>query len=515
MNDDTDSKSTLLGTIAGGAVWTFGGRISKLVLLFLVEVFMARFLGLSSYGGITLAVVAIDVSSVFGGLGLRGGVNRKLPYYEDDPEKARGVLWTAIGGALISSTLIGSGLFLGADIIATRFLNEPEVATLLRIAAVGIPFSVFVGLGITFAKVFTDAKVHITVRQLFLPISRAILVPVLILLTGISGAVIGITTTFIIGAILAMYLGLKQIPFKLTGPRAPMTKELLTFSFPLMLASGTKMILGKTDIILVGAFLATSQVGVYNVAQNIMNIGWLFFYPISFLLTPVLTRLERDGRLTEANRVYQVTVKWMTFLTFPVFLLIFLFPEVVIGVTFGSDAVSGATAVQFLAALVMFDTLMGANGNALLSFGHNKIQFYGNAMTAILNIILNLVFIPRYGIAGAALASAISLGLRNIIYSARLYQCHDVQPFSRALIRSIGATIPMVVVGYVLFRQLFPTTFFTVTGVGILFLLVYVVIIIKTDGVEQEDIDVVNRLEDNVGADIEIVRTIFKRIQTI
>jgi len=515
MSDDEEkSQGALLGIVAGGAIWSFGGRIAKLALLFAVEIIMARFLGLSSYGGITLAIVAINLGRTFGSLGLSRGISRKVPYYEKEVEKARGVIWSALIGAFVGGAIVGIGLFLAAPFVATEIVNAPETVWLFRISGLTIPFFVLVGIGVSTAKAFNDATTHVAVRQLFIPISRSIIVPGVIALGfGAVYATAGIAATMILGGILALALGFRHIPFELRGPREPMLREMLTFSVPLMLASGMQFLITNTDTILVGAFFATTSVGVYNAALKIMNLGWLFFYPVTTLLGPVLTRLDRDDRQKEAKRTYQVSVKWMALLTTPMFLLLSLFPRVVIGVTFGQDATAGANALRILILPVMFSVLLGPNDGALVSFGHNKIHMYGNAATALTNLGLNLYLIPRYGIIGAAASTALSLGMRNVIYSARLYQAHGVQPFSRALLRVLGAITPIVVVGYVVFVRLVPVRFLTVTAVGLVFLVIYSFVVVQVGGIEQEDIDVVTRFEESKGLDLDILRSVVKRLQ--
>lgn len=514
MSDSDQSQDALLGTIAGGAIWTFGGRITKLVLLFFVEIAMARFLGLSSYGGITLAVVTINLGTTFGSLGMARGIGRKVPYYETDQTKARGAIRSALTLVLVGGVIVGVGVFVAAPVIATRVVSDPETVWLFRLAGLTIPFSVLTGVGISTAKAFNDATTHVAVRQLFIPISRAVAIPAVIAAGfGAVYATLGIAVTTAIGGLLAIYLGFRHIPFELRGSTTPMRREMFAFSFPLVLASGMQFLITNTDTILIGAFLATESVGIYNAALKIMNLGWLFFYPVTTLLGPVLARLDRDDRHTEAKRTYQVSVKWMSLLTFPVFLLVFLFPEVVIGVTFGSDATVGAPALRILILPVMFSVLLGSNDGALVSFGHNKIHMYGNAATAGVNVVLNLILIPRYGIVGAATATAFSLGMRNVIYSARLYQCHGIHPLSRSLVRSLGSVLPIVVLGYPLFRRLFPVTFPTVTAVGLVFLAVYAFVVVRSGGIETEDIEVVNRFEQSKGIDLQFLRTLVKRLQ--
>jgi len=514
MSDEDESQGALLGTVAGGAIWSFGGRIAKMALLFIVEIVMARFLGLSSYGGITLAVVIINIGTTVAGLGLGQGITRKVPYYETEPGKARGAIWSALGSALVGGIVVGASIFVAAPFIATQIVNDPDLVWLFRVGGLAIPFSVLVGIGISIAKAFNDATTHVAVQQLFIPTSRAIVIPGLIAAGfGAIYATAGIAATLVLGGCLAIVLGFRHIPFELRGPREPMFREMITFSAPLMLASGMQFLITNMDTILVGMFLATASVGVYNAQLKIMNLGWVFFYPITTLLGPVLTRFDRDDRRKKAKRTYQVSSKWMSLLTLPVFLLVFLFPNVVIRATFGADATAGSTVLRILILPVLFSVLLGANGGALVALGHNRIHMYGNAATAASNLGLNLYLIPRYGIAGAATATALSLGMKNVIYSARLYQAHGVHPFSGSLVRVLGSITPLVIIGYVVFITLFPVRFATVTVVGLVFLAVYTVVVVKVGGIEQEDIDVVTRFEESKGLDLDILRSVIKCLQ--
>ena len=74
---------------------------------------------------------------------------------------------------------------------------------------------------------------------------------------------------------------------------------------------------------------------------------------------------------------------------------------------------------------------LGANGLTVLAFGDNRFIFKASLNTAVLNFLLNLLFIPAYGITGAALATGTSLIMLNALYSLYLYKRKRIHPFTR------------------------------------------------------------------------------------
>lgn len=506
---DDSKRGSPLSTLASGAGLVFGGRITKLAFGFAIQVVLARLLGSDAYGGFILASMTMAVGILFARLGMKSGLLRKLPYHEDNPQEARGVVKASVQLGIVSGVLVSSIIFLAAPIIATRVFGDPSIIPLIRLVAVGIPFSVLLTIGVSIARALRDAKPHVIVNQILNTALTAVLVSALLFAGyGAVGAILAKVIAIAISATIALYLAYRALPFPLRGPTVRMHRDLLTFSLPLVLAASANWALAQTDTVLVGVFMTSAGVGVYNVAYRLHSLGMVFFYPVTFLLPPVLTRLmERDDE-TAAKRTYQVATKWMTLLTFPLFLLVFLFPEVVIETAFGSAYRSGADVLRILIIPVIVTTFMGANGSALIAFGHNRINLYGNGAISLLNVGLNIVLIPEYGLIGAATATATAFIIRDGFYATLLYHWYNIQPFSPALVRPLAGIVMLVPVGYFGFKELFEPRFLTVTAIGLLFLIVYGPLVIRLGAVESADIDVFNRFEKSAGVEFDEVKRV-------
>jgi len=508
--DDEDP----IWTVAEGAGFVFGGRIVKLSLTFVIQIVMARLLGATSYGGVVLATTVVGIAGTVGGLGIGGGLTRKLPLYEDDTARARGVVRASFTIGLLGRSVAALILIVAAPFVATRLFDDPNVAVLIQIAAVGLPLGTIAGLSLGTTRSLRDARPNVLVNHIVNPVAKSTFVAALLLAgLGAVGAIAGRVLAQAIGTVVAVYLAYRFLPFSIRGAAERMHRELLEFSLPLMLSSGMVLVIGQTDTFLLGIFLASGDVGVYNAAFNLQEIGFFFLYPVSFLLPPVLTRLQTEDESEDIRRTYQIATKWMGLSTVPLFLLVFLFPAVVINVSFGQEFVAGETALRVLMLAPLVSVLLGANGRALVALGHNKVNMYVNTATAGLNVALNLALIPAFGILGAAIASAGSFVFRDVVYTVILHRRHGVVPFSEALVKPVAGVAVLVPVGYYLFVRLFPVHFLTVTAVGLLFLIVYAVLLLRLGAVEDEDVEVLHRFEDSAGVDFARVRALAKRLR--
>lgn len=516
MSDvDRDPDGDPLSIVAGGAVGIFAGRTVKLGLLFLVEVLMARLLGVSSYGGIVLALMVVTVGSQVGDLGLGKGISRKVPRYEDEVKRARGVVRHSLFLGVASSCVTAATVFVTAPSLARVVFDSPGTTPLFRIAAVAIPFIVIGNMGVSIAKSVRDASTRIIVDQLTKPVLRAILVPGLIAAGfGAVGAMVGVALSMAVGAVVAISLAFRRLPFVVRGTTSPMAKEMVTFSVPLMLASGTMFVFHNTDTFLLGWFLRPDDVGIYNVAFNLQNLGMFFFYPVTYLLPPLLTRLQQKDKHLEMERTYKVATKWMTLPTFFVTLVVILFPETLIHVSFGPSYVEGATALRILMIAVFTTTILGANGSALVALGHNRINMYVNGGSALLNIALNLLLIPVLGILGAALATTTSSIVRDLVYSIALFEWHSIHPFSMAMVKPMMGMAPVMLAFATLLDATVGVSFVSVVSTSLVAAGIFAVLTVRLGAIESEDVQVFSRFEQSISVDMTQLRSIIKRIQT-
>ena len=179
---------------------------------------------------------------------------------------------------------------------------------------------------------------------------------------------------------------------------------------------------------MIGYFTGSDAVGLYNCALTPAELIPIALTSMNFIYIPIITQLYSKSLSKEINRSYQVLTKWIFSISLPLFMVFFIFPESILSLFFGEQYVPAAIALQILSVGFLFHTFLGANGQTLLVIGKTRLMMWITLMATVLNIILNIFFIPKWGICGAAFASLISYFVINTLYSIKLYQTHSI-PF--------------------------------------------------------------------------------------
>lgn len=433
MTDDEATDS--LATVFSGGVLVSSSKFVALGFGFLTQVAMARLLTESAYGDVVLALTVVNVATLAAKFGMDDGVMREFPHHEENPSKARGVVRASLGVAAVSGSLAGVAVFAFAPIIASRAFHDPSLTWLIRIAAVSVPFSVVGSIAVSLARGARDARTHAYVNQLFRPAVRFVLVGSLVV-AGLNsaGAVAGQTAAIVLAGIASLVLARRVLP-SFEVPATRMYRSVLAFSIPLALFQSMVFLVSNVDIYMLGYFASSAAVGVYNIAFQLGNLFTAVLTTIGFLLPPVLTRLYDEGKHVEMRRTYQVMTKWMVVVAVPLFVVLFGFPELVITLAFGDSYRDGAVVLRILAVGNFLAILLGLNARSLIGLGANKVVNYVLIAQTVVNIALNYVLIPIYGIAGAAVASMVAVLVSDILGSAVLYTRFGVHPFTRATFR--------------------------------------------------------------------------------
>lgn len=188
---------------------------------------------------------------------------------------------------------------------------------------------------------------------------------------------------------------------------------------PLSLTGGMMIINNETDILMLGALAGARDVGVYRVAAQGANMVVFFLTALELVIAPQISKLYTQGH----SGVLQQILTWntrMVFLGALCVALIFWFAgHQILGWVFGPEFVVGYAALAILCAGYLVKAACGPVGTILNMTGFERETAFGAGVAAILNIILNAVLIPYFGMIGAATATTISLLLWNgiLIYS--------------------------------------------------------------------------------------------------
>lgn len=495
----------------GGAI-IFVGLIFQLMISFLAKIIIARFLGPVNYGAVTLGSTLLTIVSTFALLGMNHGLSRYLPR-DDSPEFRRGVVVSAYQMVIPVAIVAGLAVVLFSDLIATQAFGDPEIGAILQVFGIAIPFAITVQVGISTIQGLQLSVPKVAVRNVTQPLTRFFLVGVVVYYglgrVGMSWAYAG---GHIAAAGLVIYYVVKHVPLLESTPWKPMHSELLIFSLPLVVTSAMTVLLSRVDSFMLGVLSTTGDVGVYGVVYPMAELLTAALASFGFLFTPVLSELHANQEFEKMRRLYQVVTKWIFMATLPVFMILAVFPEVSISLSFGTEYAEGSLALTILALGFFSHSFLGPNVNALTSIGRTRTIMYDNICITSLNIALNLILIPRYSYVGAAIATTVSYVLLNILYTTQLYRETGIQPFTSALVRpGIIAAVSIGVIAWITETYL-PSSAVTLILMFTLFGGVYGLGVLLFGGIESEEIDILLQTEDRFGIDLSLLKNILKKI---
>lgn len=186
-------------------------------------------------------------------------------------------------------------------------------------------------------------------------------------------------------------------------------------TLPLAFISGMQLINQHTDILMLGLFSTAAEVGIYRVAVQASTLVSFGVQAMNMVVAPQFAHLHALGDTRRLERVVKVSARAILFLTLPAVLLFVLYGKPLLKLVFGKEFGTAYVPLVILTFGRLVNSVMGSVGLLLNMTGYERDTARGMAIAAGGNIVLNLILIPVLGVNGAALATACSLALWNIL----------------------------------------------------------------------------------------------------
>ena len=248
------------------------------------------------------------------------------------------------------------------------------------------------------------------------------------------------------------------------------------------------------DSFSIGYFKTAADVGMYNAAVPIASI--LIIVPALFLqlFFPLITKEYSKKNLSLINDLSKQIGKWIFILNLPILILMILFPGAVINILFGSEFVNAATSLKFLAIGMFFYSIFTISENLLSMREKTKITLMSFVLAAFLNITLNIILVPRYGINGAAISTMLSYIFWSILTLFMAKKYTSIIPLKRKMIRVfLVSLIPTLILFFI--RNFFEINLLVIVLLGLMFFLLYFFLILFTRCFDRNDILILNAIK--------------------
>ena len=434
--------AALRARVAAGARRAFGWQVAALGLGFLVHLALARWLGAAGYGVYAYVLAWTALLSVPSSLGLPLLIVRYVPEYTEGAE------WGRLRGLVRWAWRVSAGAAFGAVVAAVpvAWVLVPEVYRLPLLAGlVLIPLNVGVRLAAGWLR-----AVHRVGRSYALAALRHAAVLALAA-AGVLAGTLTAGTAVVLTAAAALLVLLGHIPLlRRTLPpaarQAPAVYEgrrWLRVAGPLLLVGGFVLLLGQTDVVVVGWMVGPDAAGPYRAAAHVASLVALVPVAVGAAADPAVVRLSARGDRRALQHLVSTAVRWAFLAALAVGAALAAGGGLVLRL-YGPDFPAAQPMLAVLAAGEVVYAGVGVAAGLLNLTGHHRVGMTIFGAAALLNLGLNVGGVWLFGAFGAALATAVALGLASVAlwYAARRRTGVDASIIYSLAVRPDGGVRP-------------------------------------------------------------------------
>jgi O-antigen/teichoic acid export membrane protein len=404
--------------LARGAAGALVMEVAGAGLTFGLHVVLARVMGVENYGVYAYALTWTMLLAILGRLGFNTSLLRFVAAYEGQAEWGllRGVVRRSSQITLAASLLVLSGGC--AVVFALRGRMPPTLFVTFLISFAIMPFLVLGQMRAAALRALRRIMIASVPERVFFPI----------LLAGL-----GITAYFIRAdalpapqvmalhfMVLAGAFSLGCVFLRRALPAEALravpeyrTSEWVKVSCSMLLIAAMHTVLNRTDILMIGALMGTTHAGIYAVAVRVATLVVFVLSAVNAIAAPMISQLYATGRRNELQRMVTLAARAIFWLTAPIVAGLMLFAPHILSL-FGDKFVTGQLALTILCSGQLINAFAGSVGFLMVMTGRHAEAAWVLGTSAVVNVTLNALLIPHFGIAGAAAATAATTGLWNI-----------------------------------------------------------------------------------------------------
>ncbi|MEN8261359.1 MAG: polysaccharide biosynthesis C-terminal domain-containing protein [Pseudomonadota bacterium] len=191
------------------------------------------------------------------------------------------------------------------------------------------------------------------------------------------------------------------------------TREWVKVSFPLFLVGSSFLIIANTDILMLGGYVKPDDVGIYNAAVRTSGILNFVVIAGTARASPRYSALHAQGKHDALRALVSAVIRWVFWPSVFLAILLIFFGDFVLSL-FGPTFIAGYWPLLVLVASNLVTASAGGVVHLLSMTGHQKISAVVMACSALVNIVLNALLIPRFGLMGAAVATTVSYTVNTV-----------------------------------------------------------------------------------------------------
>ncbi len=372
----------------------------------------------AEFGRLQFVLSVVGVAIFVGTLGIPKATARYVTEYaENEPGQVPHLLKRSLAVLVGLAVAVGIAIAAFSGLLA-RLLRGPELAPYLLLGGAFVAAKAVVTYLTTVFQGFNRVT-YSAVLSAVNGLGRVVFAVGFVLAGfGALGALAGYVVAFAVAAVVGLallytrfYRGHERDDEAEPG----LMRRVLEYSVPTTATRASVVLDSKVDTVLLGVLAGPVAVGVYALARQIADVCVVPAKSLGFTISPALGEQSAAGDEERAARLYERSLENVLLLYVPAAAGLALVAEPVVRYVFTAEYMAAVPIVQLYGLFVIVRAVHKITGSGLDYLGLARVRAVARATSAVCNVGLNLLLIPRYGALGAGIATVITYSLYTIV----------------------------------------------------------------------------------------------------
>ncbi len=404
--------------VKGGSITLFikifGMAFGYLAMLFITNVY-----GASEWGLYSLCITVLSIAVLLPKFGFDNSIVRiiaELKLYGSKNE-IRSVLQKSVFISIIVASLVIVIMNLFSEFIVYKLLNKPELLPYISI----LSFAVIPLALITILSAYFQALKKTVLFILYQTALINMFFLILLLCNYFFKIELAVFEVYVIAVILTLISAIlfyfsvskKKLTAVEKGHKTYNLKGIINLSTPMLLSSSFALFMGWSDIIMLSIYKTTADIGIYDSALRLATISGITLIAINAVVTPKFVEFYAKKDLLGLKNVVQESTRLIFFTATPILLVLVVFSKDILS-WFGDEFAIGYMALIYLCISRFINAVSGSVGYIMQMTDNQRTYQNVIIIAFVINVVLNIILIPKYSYTGAALASSIAMIFWNL-----------------------------------------------------------------------------------------------------
>ena len=404
---------------------------------YVLNIWLARYFEPEIYGVYGLVMSILIWLQIFVITGLPHSVQK---FVSSDEQNAGSILWTTVCIQFVVMLCLLIIVFFAIPLLA-RLFHDRRLIFYCRIAFLQLLFYGFFHLLVAFQNGLRRFGKQATLLIIYSLSKLGFVFLLVTILRSITGALLANSA----GAVVGLVVGILFLTEKRIQPFYDMRK-LIRFAIPTLLYSLMITFLLYIDLWVVRYYLEDRICGFYVASSNVARIPYFLVVGLSATVLPTVSRRLATGALNAVRSTIEFSIRFFILIAVPIGILTMVFSRDIMTILYSSAYSSGGPILSILIWGVIFIAFLYLLTTIIIADNHPKAAFSIAVVAVVLDVLFNILLVPKYGAVGGALSTTIAAGVTTTIAMVYVYRRFYILVHLKSLLR-IGIAGILILAG--------------------------------------------------------------------